>query len=127
MCLLSVLLSHKHVLDRFLLTLDALNEGMQAKALRLCKLRDLLEAQLEGGETLFPCVRPAGDRASGLSRDAIGEAACERLVARVNESEARILWPSMYKDSFAPGVADYVSALCNAEPRPAGVLRVNVK
>ena len=27
--------------------LDALNEGMQAKALRLCKLRDLLEAQLE--------------------------------------------------------------------------------
>ena len=45
-------------------------------------------------------------------------------MARVKDSEARILWPSMYNDSFAPDVAEYASSLCNADPLPAGVLRV---
>lgn len=79
---------------------------------------------LEGGYTLFPCVRPVGDRAAGLARAEVGEQACQRLVARVSESPVRILWPKMYNDSFAPEVAEYTSALCNAEPLPAGVLRV---
>tara|TARA_B110001452_G_scaffold164686_2_gene137423 strand:+ start:266 stop:1186 length:921 start_codon:yes stop_codon:yes gene_type:complete len=85
---------------------------------------DMDSEQLEGGHTLFPCVRPAGDRAAERVRAAVGEQACQRLVARVSESPVRILWPSMYNDSFAPEVATYTSALCNAEPLPVGVLRV---